>query len=121
MTGTATDITERKEAEERLFQSQRLAALGEAMTGLVHESRNILARMQAGLRMIARRVASDPEFLKFLKRVEKAHDDLHRVFEEVRQFAAPVKLKCEPTHLGKLLQQTWEDLALLTEGRKGAA
>jgi len=118
MTGTATDITEHKEAEQRFFQSKRLATLGEAMTGLVHESRNILARIQAGVRMLSRRVTGDPDFLKFLNRIEKAQDDLHRLFEEVRQYAAPVNLKCEPTHLGKLLQETWEDLALLRKGRR---
>ena len=46
------DITERKRAEERLLQSERLAAIGQMMTGLAHESGNALARSQSCLEML---------------------------------------------------------------------
>ncbi len=45
-TGFVEDITERKKAQQRLVQSERLAALGEAMASLAHESRNFLQRIQ---------------------------------------------------------------------------
>lgn len=111
------DVTDLKEAEQRLVRSERLAAIGEAMTGLAHESRNILARIQASARMIARRITGDDDLLKLLDRIEKAQDDLHRLFEEVGRYAAPVKLNCEPAHLGNLLRETWEHLAPVREGR----
>lgn len=111
------DVTDLKQAEQRLVQSERLAAIGEAMTGLAHESRNILARIQASARMIARRVTGDDDLLKLLNRIEKAQDDLHRLFEEVGRYAAPVKLSCAPSHLGQLLEETWENLAPLRVGR----
>jgi len=112
------DVTELKEAEQRLVRSERLAAIGEAMTGLAHESRNILARIQASARMIARRLTGDDDLLKLLNRIEKAQDDLHHLFEEVGRYAAPVKLNCNSSHLGRLLLETWENLATLREGRK---
>ncbi len=46
------DITFLKQAQERALQSERLAAIGEMVTGLAHESRNALQRSQACLEML---------------------------------------------------------------------
>ncbi|QDT91524.1 PAS domain-containing protein [Gimesia algae] len=51
-----TDITELNLTQEKLLQAGRLSAIGEAMTGLTHESRNALARSQANLRRVSRRL-----------------------------------------------------------------
>ncbi|MGB6856644.1 MAG: response regulator, partial [Terracidiphilus sp.] len=47
------DITSLKQAQEQALQSERLAAIGQMMTGLAHESGNALARSQACLEMLA--------------------------------------------------------------------
>ena len=46
------DITSLKQAQEKALQSERLAAIGQMMTGLAHESGNALARSQACLEML---------------------------------------------------------------------
>src|SRR5262249_11501072 len=43
------DITKLKRAQEQALQSERLAAIGQMMTGLAHESGNALARSRACL------------------------------------------------------------------------
>jgi C4-dicarboxylate-specific signal transduction histidine kinase len=45
--GTSVDVTQRREDQEMLLRSERLAAIGEAMAGLSHESRNALQRSQS--------------------------------------------------------------------------
>src|SRR5205085_6837329 len=42
LTCIVRDITQEKEAQERALQAERLAAIGQMMTGLAHESRNAL-------------------------------------------------------------------------------
>src|SRR5690349_5958168 len=42
-----------KVANARMLQSERLAAIGQMMTGLVHESRNALQRSEACLEMLS--------------------------------------------------------------------
>ena len=116
--GVVSDITQLREAQERLLQSERLAAIGQMMTGLAHESRNALQRSQACLEMIALDVQHMPETLEMVEDAQKAQDYLHHLYEEVRGYAAPIKLKRERCHLGELLDEVWLQLAIVREGRK---
>jgi PAS domain S-box-containing protein len=101
------NVTARKQAEERARQAERLAAIGETMAALVHESRNALQRGKASLEMLRLEVEDRPEALKFAGRVEKAQEDLHQLFEEVRQWAAPLHLRRELCNLCDVWRETW--------------
>jgi PAS domain S-box-containing protein len=104
------DISDRKRAEERARQSSRLAAIGETMAALVHESRNALQRSKANLEMLSLEVEGQAEAQKLLKRVEKAQEDLHTLFEEVRQWAAPLHLRRESCNLRQLWREVWTNV-----------
>ena len=71
------DITFLKQAQERALQAERLAAIGQMVTGLAHESRNALQRSQACLEMLALAVRDRPEALDLIDRLQKAQDHLH--------------------------------------------
>ena len=86
------DITERQAAQERMLQAERLAAIGQMVAGLAHESGNALARSQACLEMLALEVEDRPEALDLIGRIQKAQDHLQQLYEEVRSYAAPLKL-----------------------------
>jgi PAS domain S-box-containing protein len=105
------DVTERKRAEERARQAERLAAIGETMTGLIHEGRNALQRSKACLEMLALDVEDRPSALDLVARAERAQGELHRLYEEVRQYAAPVNLQREKCDLSELWREVWEHLA----------
>ena len=47
--GLIRDITEFKKTREKLVQSERLAAMGQMMSSIAHESRNALQRIQSGV------------------------------------------------------------------------
>jgi signal transduction histidine kinase len=102
---------ELREAQQRALQAERLAAIGEAMTGLVHESRNALQRSQAGLERLARRVKDQPEALDLIALIQKAQDDLHRLYEEVREYAAPIRISPVASPIDRIVREAWEDLA----------
>src|SRR5262249_49084021 len=72
--GAFLDITERKREQERTLQTERLAAIGQMMTGLAHESGNALARSQSCLEMLAWEVEDRPEALDLINRIQKAQD-----------------------------------------------
>jgi PAS domain S-box-containing protein len=105
--GIAEDITDLREAQERLLQSERLAAVGEAITGLAHESRNALQRSQACLEMLLKRIHNQPEALSLAQRGQTALSELNRLYERLRGFAAPVTLEYE----GVSLRDVWESAA----------
>ncbi len=112
-----TELLARQHSIKRMVQSERLAAIGEAMTGLTHESRNALQRSQACLEMLSRRVADRPEAVELVQRIQRAQDDLHQLYEEVRQYAAPLKLDPRPTAILDVVGETWEQLKLTRHAR----
>lgn len=101
------DVTSRNHAEERARQAGRLAAIGETMAALVHESRNALQRSKASLEMLSLEVEDRPEALKLVARAQRAQEDLHRLYEEVRQWAAPLHLRRETCHLREIWMEVW--------------
>lgn len=105
------DVTARKQAEERARQSERLAAIGETMAALVHESRNALQRSKACLEMLTLELEHQPEALQLVARAQRAQDDLHRLYEEVRQWAAPLNLRREACNLRELWAEVWSQVS----------
>jgi two-component system, NtrC family, sensor histidine kinase HydH len=109
---------ELKEAQQRALQAERLAAIGQVYAGLTHESRNALQRSQACLERLAKRVRDQPEALDLIDRVQDAQNHLHQLYEEVRNYAAPLNhLDRQRRDLGELLRQTWENLGPARDGR----
>ena len=116
-TGIARDITARRETQERMVRSERLAAIGEAMAGLIHESRNALQRSQAGLERLRMRLKGEAESLDLLDQLQRAQEDLHRLYEDVRKYASTVRLNQEVCDLARLVESAWEDLEIQRRGR----
>ena len=114
------DVTDRRAAEAKLLQAERLAAIGKAITGLAHESRNALQRGQANLELLTLFVQDRPEALDLVKRLQKVQSDLHRLYEEVRQYAAPLNLTPEPRDLGDLIREAWDQLTPQRASRDAA-
>lgn len=111
------DITRQKHAEERAVQAERLAAIGQMVTGLAHESRNALQRSQSCLELLALELEDQPEVLDLLARVQKAQDHLHHLYEEVRSYAAPIKLHQRPCDLGDIWRETWSHLEVMRKDK----
>ncbi len=116
-TGMIRDVTDLERAEQRMLQSERLAGIGQAMAALAHESRNALQRSQAGIEMLARRVKDQPEAMELINRIERAQDDLYQLYEDVREYAAPLRFQPENTSLGQIVRHAWQDLSVTRKDR----
>ncbi len=112
------DITDRLAAQSRLVQSERLAAIGEMMTGLAHESRNALQRAQAALDMLELDLDQRPDLRTFSRRAVSAIDELQRLYEEVRHYAAPIQLERCETDLDELCQEVWDQVQQVHHDRQ---
>ncbi len=105
-----TDVTELQDAERRLVQSERLAAIGQMVTGLAHESRNALQRARGCLDLLELDLEGQPEQLNLIARIRRALGDLQRNYEEVKQYAAPITLERTNVDLAEIIQSTFDDL-----------
>jgi signal transduction histidine kinase len=82
------------------------------ITGLAHETRNALQRSQACLEMLGIEVRDQPAAMDLVARIQNAQDALHALYEEVRDYAAPIRLKTASVNLRRLVEDTWEHLAV---------
>ena len=115
----AANRTIRADMEARR-QAERLAAIGQMVAGLAHESGNALQRSQACLDMLAHRVRDDGRAVELVARIQDAQNRLHHLYEEVRGYAAPVRLERRRCRLDEVLRKAWDDLALVRAGRDAA-
>ena len=112
------DITNLRAAQQRALQAERLAAIGEMVAGLAHESRNALHRGQVCLEMLTLEVEDRPEALNLIARLQRAQDDLYHLFEDVRSYAAPISLELRVCDLAEVWRATWMNLEAHRRGRE---
>ncbi len=112
------DITELKTAQDRALNAERLAAIGQMCAGLAHESRNALQRSQACLEMLTLKLLDRPDTRGLINRVQQAQDDLHRLYEDVREYAAPIKLVLRDCDLAEIWRRAWTHLEPLREAKR---
>lgn len=108
---THLPITERKLLEQQLVATERLAAIGQAMQGLSNEGRNSLQRAQGCIDLLRCKVENDAEATKLLNRIERSQRRLIGLYEEVRAYAAPVRLQRGTCALDALVEEVWSTVA----------
>ena len=109
--GIVRDISDLKAVEKKLVQNERLAAIGQMMAGLAHESRNVFQRCHACLTNLAYDVREMPDSVELIDKVQNALDHLNGLLDEVRDYSAPVVLEKTPTNIGSLVQEMWQQIA----------
>lgn len=117
MIGVGIDITERKREHEHRLQSERLAAIGEAMTGLSHESGNALQRSQSYLERLRLKTQDHPEFqeaipeaIEFIGEIQEAQNELLELYERARNYAAPIRVQRHRHDLLSIADTSWRRL-----------
>jgi len=101
-------LTALEQAQEKLLMNERLAAIGQMVTGLAHETRNAFQRSHACLAELALDLEAMPQSLELVRKVQNALDDVHHLLEEVRDYSAPIILERRKTCLKFLVQETWQ-------------
>ena len=99
-----------RRAEERALQAERLAAIGQVVTSMAHESRGFLQRICNAVEFLEEINHENPEALAEVARIQAAEKGLENLLEELREFAAPMKLNKTRTSLRKIWRQAWSDV-----------
>jgi PAS domain S-box-containing protein len=99
------DITEFKNLEKKLYNSQKLAALGQLSAGIAHEVRNPLSSIKMSLQILEKRMNPEGNDLKRFKIAQKEVEHLEELVNNVLVFAKPVDPKMVAVDLIKVLEQ----------------
>jgi len=107
------DITEFKELENRFYESQKLAAVGQLSAGIAHEVRNPLSSIKMSLQILEKRMNPEGNDLKRFQIARKEVEHLEKLVSDILVFARPT----EPdAHLGDLNMCLESSLAMAERG-----
>lgn len=104
------DITPLKQAQSKALESERLAIIGRMSTGLAHESRNALQRIQAYAEMLELEVDDNAEAAHLVHGILNAQEHVNQLLEEVRGYAAPIRLDRVPVRISSVWREAWSSL-----------
>src|SRR5262249_5149801 len=79
--------------------------------------RNALHRGQVCLEMLSFEVEDRLEALNLIARLQAAQDDLYRLYEDVRTYAAPVPLEVRACDLAEVWRGAWAQIGASRPGR----
>jgi len=99
------DITEFKNLEKKLYNSQKLAALGQLSAGIAHEVRNPLSSIKMSLQILEKRMNPEGNDLKRFKIAQKEVEHLEELVNNVLVFAKPMEPKIASVDLIRVLEQ----------------
>lgn len=103
-------LNEIKQTQQQLLVNERLAAIGQMVAGIAHESRNAFQRSHACLAELALDLQQQPDSLSLVHKVQRALDDVHYLLEEVRDYSAPIVLERREVDLPALISETWQQI-----------
>lgn len=103
-------LAEIESAQQKVVASERLAAIGQMVAGLAHESRNAFQRSHACLAELMLDLEGMADSIQLVRKVQKALDDLNFLLEEVREYSAPIILERRECNMRQLIAATWQEI-----------
>ncbi len=107
-TGVIRDITEYKEMEDRLVQSERLAAVGNTVTHITHEIKNPLLIIGGFARQLVKVPGLDDKSRQKLNIIAEEVGRLEEMVAEMRDFVRRPATQKRPGKLEALLDEVLE-------------
>src|SRR5574338_912613 len=99
----ARDVTELKNAQEQLRQSQKMEALGQLTGGIAHDFNNLLTVVVGGLDLIWKR-EDDPKLRRYAENALAAAERGARLTGQLLAFSRVQRLEVRPTYVAPLIQ-----------------
>ena len=107
-TGIIRDITEYQEMEDRLVQSERLAAVGDTMSHIAHEIKNPLLIIGGFARQLLKLPAFDDKGRQKLSMIAEEVTNLEEMVAEMREFVRRPPAEKRPGRLEVLISEVLE-------------
>ena len=118
--GAMQDITEQKQAEQRLRRAERLASIGTLTTGLVHEINNPLAALQIAAQAalnIKDKQAADGKLEKSLRNVVESAARCTEIMKNLRRVAGGQNTERRSRDLNEIVHRATRSTRAFCESR----
>jgi PAS domain S-box-containing protein len=101
----AVNISNRKELEKQLLQTQKMEALGVLSGGIAHDFNNILSAI-IGYTELAKADAKSPEVIEYLTEVQRASDRATSLVQQILTFSRETEQIIRPLQPKVLIKET---------------
>ncbi len=98
------DITEFKNLEKKIYESEKLAAIGELSAGIAHEVRNPLSSIKMSLQILEKRMQPEGNDLKRFRIAQREVEHLEELVNDVLIYARPAVPRKEPSDIRKIVE-----------------
>ena len=102
---TILDVTERRQAEEALRQSQKLESMGRMTGGIAHDFNNLLTIIIGSLGLLRRAIGRDDKAQERIDMMSVAAERAARLTKQLLAFARRQPLQPEIVNLGQVMQE----------------
>ncbi len=99
------DVTHLKKLESRVFQSEKMAAIGQLAAGIAHEIRNPLASISGSIQLLQDDKNKSAEDQKLMGIVIKEIDRLNKLITEFLDYARPNTPANNVVNLSELIKE----------------
>lgn len=105
---TFRDVTERREMEERLRESQKLESLGVLAGGIAHDFNNILVGVLGNVELAIASLDPNASANRHLTRVKKSADRAAELVQQLLAYAGRGQVPSDTVDLSRLVRETRE-------------
>ncbi|MBX9645506.1 MAG: PAS domain S-box protein [Xanthobacteraceae bacterium] len=111
------DITDKRAAEEQLFQAQKMESVGQLTGGIAHDFNNMLTVITGTIEILAEGVKDNPALTAIAKMIDDAADRAAQLTANLLAFARKQPLRPLETDVNALVEEVVQ-LLLPTLGRQ---
>ena len=111
--GTIQDITERKQLESQLLQSQKMDAIGQLAGGVAHDINNMLNVILGYTELMMLTKSPDSPDYEKLSQIEKAGNRSQEITRQLLAFSRKQIITPKPQNLNQLVQASVKTLSRL--------
>lgn len=104
------DSTNKKNMEDQLVRSERMASIGKLAAGIAHEIRNPLANINASAQLSLKKIKLKESIQDYLEIIMRNSNEANKIIKELLDFARPRELKFEDNLISDILEDVIKNL-----------